>query len=139
MLSKKRIPELGPLEFRLLRILWKCAPAAARDVLEFYNRKSDRKLKYTTVMTLLPRMTEKGVVEVDGTRRPFQFIAAVSREQMLRQRVQEFVDVFFEGEAVDLAVRLVEDTPLSEDSLRRLEESLRRHREGQEDSGFGES
>jgi hypothetical protein len=47
---------------------------------------------------------------------------------MLRQRVSEFVDLFFDGQPVDLAVRLVEETDLSEESLKRLEETLERHK-----------
>lgn len=124
----KLIPELGPLEFKLLRTLWRISPASAREVQEEYNRRSGKSLKYTTVMTLLTRMADKGVVRVDRERQPFKFAPAISREQMLRQRVREFVDLFFDGEPVDLAVRLVEETDLSEESLRRLEAILERHR-----------
>ncbi|HUV14435.1 MAG TPA: BlaI/MecI/CopY family transcriptional regulator [Acidobacteriota bacterium] len=125
---RKQIPELGPLEFKLLRTLWRISPASAKEVQEEYNRRSGKDLKYTTVMTLLTRLAEKDVLKVDRERQPFKFVPAVSREQMLRQRVHEFVDLFFDGQPVDLAVRLVEETDLSEESLRRLEETLERHK-----------
>ncbi len=128
MTAKAAVPELGPLEYQLLRILWKSAPATAREVLEGYNRKAPKKLKYTTIMTLLTRMVEKRVLEVDRRRQPFQFEPRVTREQMQRDRVNEFVNLFFEGRAVDLAVRLVEETPLSPEAVRRLEASLERHK-----------
>jgi len=123
------IPELGPLEFRLLRILWKLQPATARGVLEVYNSSVSKELKYTTIMTLLTRMVEKGVLKVDRSRQPFHFSTNVGRDQMLTQRMHEFVDVFFDGQAVDLAVRLVEENPLSEEALLRLESILRRQKE----------
>ncbi len=125
MSERQEVPELGPLEYQLLRLLWKLAPASAREVLEAYNRKARRPLKYTTVMTLLTRMSEKGVLEADRSRQPFEFRPLVSREQMLAVRVHDFVDRFFEGSAVDLAVRLVQESELSEDSIRRLEQLLR--------------
>jgi predicted transcriptional regulator len=128
MLMRREIPELGPLEFKLLRTLWRISPASAKEVQEEYNRRSGKDLKYTTVMTLLTRLAEKDVLRVDRERQPFKFAPAVSREQMLRQRVHEFVDLFFDGQPVDLAVRLVEETDLSEESLRRLEETLERHK-----------
>ncbi len=137
MTRKKTIPELGPLEFTLLRILWKRPAVSAREVLDAYNRHADKPLKYTTVMTLLTRMAEKGVLEVDRQRQPFQFSPVVGREQMLRQRVREFVDVFFDGRPSELALRLVEEGPLSDETLRRLEATLRRHRESS-GSGDGE-
>lgn len=129
MADKNGIPELGPLEFQLLRLLWRKAPSTARQVLERYNRQAEKKLKYTTVMTLLTRMVEKGVLTVDRSRQPFYFRAAVGREQMLRQRIVEFVELFFEGRALDLAVRLVEENALSAESIERLEGILRKHRQ----------
>ncbi len=125
MSKQTDIPQLGPLEYQLLRLLWKLAPAPARQILEAYNRKARRPLKYTTVMTLLTRMADKGVLEADRSRQPFEFRPLVTREQMLAQRVNDFVDRFFEGRAVDLAVRLVEEGDLSPDSIRRLERLLR--------------
>ncbi len=125
MSKAQQIPDLGPLEFQLLRILWKSAPASARRILECYNRKASRPLKYTTVMTLLSRMVDKGVLEADRSRQPYEFRPRVSREQILRHRVRDFVDRFFEGSAADLAVRLVQESELSEESIQRLELLLR--------------
>ena len=125
MTRKNPVPELGPLEFSLLRILWKKSPATAGEVLEEYNARSSRPLAYTTVMTLLTRLVEKGVLRADRERQPFEFSPRVGREAVLKQRVREFVDVFFDGRAADLAVRLVEEGPLSPEATRRLEELLR--------------
>ena len=127
---KKRpdIPELGPLEFQLMRILWEAQPVTAREVLEAHNKIARRSLKYTTVMTLLTRMVEKGVLRVDRSGIPFRFRPCVARDQILRQRLCEFVDLFFDGRAVDLALRLVEEEHLSEETVHRLERLLRRSR-----------
>ena len=123
-MKKKVVPELGPLEFKLLRILWSHDSLTAPQVLEEYNRKAKPPLAYTTVMTLLGRLAEKGALAVNRERQPYRFSAAISREQMLRQRVRDFVNLFFEGQPLDLAMRLVEDAPLSDESVRRLEEVL---------------
>lgn len=130
--SKRRLPDLGPVEYKLLRILWKRQPATARQVLDEYNAGSPRRLKYTTVMTLLTRMAEKGVLDVDRERQPFTFSPCVSREQMLGQRIREFVETFFDGQPLDLALRLVEEADLDDSSLRRLEERLEQQRRERE-------
>jgi BlaI family penicillinase repressor len=124
-MAKKTVPELGPLEFKLLRILWKHDSLTAPQVLEEYNREAKTPLAYTTVMTLLGRLADKGALKVNRERQPYRFSAAITREQMLRQRVRDFVNVFFEGQPHDLVMRLVEDTPLSEESIQRLEDVLR--------------
>ena len=125
MARKNPVPDLGPLEFALLRILWKKSPATAGEVLEEYNARSARPLAYTTVMTLLTRLVDKGVLRADRERQPFAFTPRVGREAVIKQRVREFVDVFFDGRAADLAVRLVEEGPLPPEVTRRLEELLR--------------
>ena len=125
MAKKKTIPELGPLEFKLVRLLWKHDSLTAPKVLEEYNQQSETPLAYTTVMTLLGRLVDKGVLEVNREGQPYRFSAAITREQLLRQRVRDFVNLFFEGQPLDLVLRLVEETPLSEESVEKLEDVLR--------------
>ena len=125
----KQVPDLGPVEFQLLQILWRTKSATAGSVLTEYNAGAERPLKYTTVMTLLTRMVEKGVLEADRERQPFFFSPSISQERMVGQRVRDFVDLFFEGRAVELAVRLVEAGDLSPESIERLERILRHHKE----------
>jgi predicted transcriptional regulator len=125
---KKRVPDLGPLEFKLLRILWRHPSLTGPQVLAQYNKQADQPLAYTTVMTLLGRMADKGALKVSRERQPYQFTAAITRENMIRQRVRDFVNVFFEGEPLDLVVRLVEDTPMSDQSIQKLEEIVRQRK-----------
>lgn len=134
-MPKKNVPELGPLEYSLLNILWQRKQAAtAGEVLEAYNEKAEKPLAYTTVSTLLTRMVEKGVLQAEKGRQPFHFTPLITREQLLRQRIRDFVGTFFGGQSVDLAVRLVEDEPLTEESIRQLETALRKHKSGRTQS-----
>ena len=128
MSPRKQIPELGPLEFKLVRLLWQCGSLTAPEVLEAYNEQAETPLAYTTVRTLLGRLVDKGALTANKERQPYRFSPAITREQTLRQRISEFVDVFFEGEPVELALRLVQDTPLSEESVEKLEQVLREHK-----------
>ncbi len=75
------------------------------------------------------RIADKRVLAVDKERQPFRFTPLVTRERLLRQRVRDFVGTFFGGRPVDLALRLVEGEPLSEESIQQLEAALRRHKE----------
>lgn len=119
---------MGPVEHNLLRLLWKRAPLSARALRDAYNATVPRPLAYTTVMTLLNRLVEKSAVAVDRDEQPFQFRPLITREQVLRQRVRDFVDFFFDGRSIDLAVRLVEEEPLSDEACDRLEAILQKAR-----------
>lgn len=134
-MSKNNVPELGPLEFSLLSILWQLRQATAGEVLEVYNKQAEKPVAYTTISTLLTRMVEKQVLQVEKDRQPFHFTPSITREQLLRQRIRDFVGTFFGGQSVDLAVRLVEDEPLTEVSIRQLEAALQKHKEGLEKKG----
>jgi BlaI family penicillinase repressor len=124
MAKRKKIPDLGPLEFRLMEILWEQPGLTAPEVLELYNSRADKPLAYTTVMTLLGRLVDKGMIEANRERQPYRFSPVVKRDQIYKQRVREFVDLFFGGKAIDLMVNLVKSEGLTEESIRRLEEAI---------------
>ena len=124
-MTRRKVPDLGPLEVKLLRILWSEDALTAPQVLEKYNRQSRTPLAYTTVMTLLGRLTEKGVLKVDRQRQPYRFSVLIPREKILTQRIHDFVNLFFEGQPLDLVTRLVEEVPFSDEAMERLENVLR--------------
>lgn len=71
--------QLGQLEAVVMHRLWEWArPASVREVLDDLQR--DRKIAYTTVMTVLDNLYGKGLVsrEMDG--RAYRYTAAMSRE-----------------------------------------------------------
>ncbi|HYO90071.1 MAG TPA: BlaI/MecI/CopY family transcriptional regulator [Pyrinomonadaceae bacterium] len=133
-MPQKNVPELGPLEYSLLSILWQRKQATAGEVLEAYNESAEKPLAYTTVSTLLTRMVEKGALQVEKDRQPFHFTPLITREQLLRQRIRDFVGMFFCCQSVDLAVRLVVDEPLTEESIKQLEAALQKHKAGRNKS-----
>jgi predicted transcriptional regulator len=51
---------LGPLEERIVTAIWRRGPSSVRQVLEDLLR--ERRIAYTTVMTVMSRLTEKGVL-----------------------------------------------------------------------------
>jgi predicted transcriptional regulator len=54
---------LGPLETEVMQVLWDAAqPLSVRDVLDVLNRDRAERLAYTTVMTVLARLADKGVL-----------------------------------------------------------------------------
>jgi predicted transcriptional regulator len=55
-------PRLGPLESRIMQVLWSCAPGEYAPVREVLGR-LDGDFAYTTVMTVLSRLHDKGLVQ----------------------------------------------------------------------------
>lgn len=70
-------PALGPLEQRVMARLWAAGPQTVGDVLDALNGSSDRRLAYTTVMTILVRLHDKGLVMREKDGRNYRYTAAV--------------------------------------------------------------
>ena len=78
-------PSLGPLERRVMARLWKAGPQTVGEALSALNGSSDRRLAYTTVMTILVRLHDKGLVTREKDGRNYRYTATVDEESVEAQ------------------------------------------------------
>ena len=121
----KTLPDLTPAEFDVMKVLWQLRRGTVAEVRAEHTRQFSSDLAYTTVMTLLGRLAGKGAVKVDKTRQPFLYKPALKRESIVRERLRDFLDSCFDGQAESLVLHLVEDETLGIDELRRIQKKLR--------------
>jgi predicted transcriptional regulator len=81
---------LGSLELAVMEVVWKRGRASVRDVLAELN-KQKRKFAYTTVMTVMQRLNDKGWLVADKSGRAFLYRAAFSGEEAEAQAVRKVV------------------------------------------------
>lgn len=117
-------PHITPAELNVLKVLWDLGPATVAQVRDGLTERSGEALAYTTVMTLMNQLAAKGALEVDRARQPFVYRPAVRRERVIQQRIREFLQSVFDGQAGELVMRLVDDAELSPEDLKRLEERI---------------
>ncbi|QUY41762.1 BlaI/MecI/CopY family transcriptional regulator [Acaryochloris marina] len=72
---------LGPLEFEILNLIWDLGTATVKQVHDQILANPDRELAYTSVTTVLNRLTKKGWLACDKQNRSFVWRPLVSREQ----------------------------------------------------------
>ena len=77
---------LGPSEARLMELAWKYASLTVKSALFHLGESSGT--AYTTVSTLLTRLTEKGLLAREKAGRNFSYRATIGREEFLRTRVE---------------------------------------------------
>lgn len=65
----------GPLEYEVMTVLWATGPANVPAVLDRVNasRREDKALAYTTVMTVLSRLHEKGLLSRERRGRGYEY------------------------------------------------------------------
>lgn len=72
---------LGPLETEIMQVLWQSDTALrVREVLDRLNDARQPPLAYTTVMTVMARLAEKGVLRREPAGRGYRYQAAVRDE-----------------------------------------------------------
>ena len=87
---------LGPLGQRVMERLWHNGPGTVGEVLETLNDQAARPLAYTTVMTILTRLHERGIVTREKVVRQYRYIAAFSQTELGaeigRRELQKLID-----------------------------------------------
>ena len=115
---------LGPLEGRIMRVVWVGAvkpPFVVRDV-----RAHMSELAYTTVMSTLVRLAEKGLLRAEKAEgvRAHQYHAAGSPEEFLavesRRQVEGFVERYGDAALAAFWARLETLDPKSRSRLEKL-------------------
>ena len=72
---------LGPLEAEILQIVWELGSASVKDVHDRILSDPNRELAYTSVTTVLRRLTAKGWLACDKQGRAFYWRPLVTKEQ----------------------------------------------------------
>lgn len=111
-------PTLTPQELEIMKIVWERERSTVRDVYE--TLRARRKVAYTTVMTMMNILEQKGFLKKRREDRAYLYRAARPRQQVIRAMVREFVDRVFNGSAKPLLVQLMQDEPISEAELREI-------------------
>lgn len=107
-------------ELDVMSVLWDLGDATVTEVRE---RLTDD-LAYTTVLTVLRTLEQKGYVEHTGEGRAHRYRPLVKRETAGRNALRQLLAKIFQGSPELLMTNLVSDKNLSDEELRRLRKLL---------------
>lgn len=131
-MPRPRHEQPTPAELELLKILWdRGDPTSVRDVLEVVNRHANVPRAYTSVMSLLNVMTDKGHLRRFAQGRAFLYEAAAPREHTLRSLLGETLKRVCNGSPSLLVAHLLEHSQPAGNELeqiRRLVDEYQRRR-----------
>ena len=120
------LPDLGDLEREVMQLVWANGPVTAEAVRE----RLERRLKESTVRTVLRRLEDKGYVThtVDG--RTYVYQAAAPRGRVAAKAVQRIVDWFCNGSIEEVLVGMVDASMLDQRQLRLLADKVAKAKGG---------
>jgi BlaI family penicillinase repressor len=119
-------PTLTPQELAIMKVIWRLGKATVRDV--FDALRENRTVAYTTVMTMMKILEEKGYLTKGRVDRAYVYRPARPRQQVVGAMVRDFVDRVFDGAAGSLLLHLAKDRRLSKEeraSIRRAIEEMK--------------
>jgi len=107
-------------EADVMQVLWDHGPSVVNEVKD----KLHDELAYTTVLTILRTLEQKGYVKHEEEGRVHRYCAAVKEQAARKSALQHLTGKLFKGSAELLFTHLVSDQKLSQDQIKRMRELL---------------
>ncbi|MBS0191566.1 MAG: BlaI/MecI/CopY family transcriptional regulator [Phycisphaerales bacterium] len=117
-MAKKPI-ELGEAELAVMRALWDHGAQTVREVMNRLHERG-KNVAYTTVLTFLTRLEQKGVVASDKRDQAYVYKARISRQSVTISRIRSLVDQLYDGAAAPMLAQLIENERFTPDEISQL-------------------
>jgi len=110
-------------ELEIMKVVWELQTATVREVYEILLQR--RKIAYTTVMTMMNILEEKGYLRKRAEGKAYLYRPTKAKGKVIKAMVQDFVNRVFNGSAQPLLVQLVKDRHLSEKDLQKIARQIK--------------
>lgn len=114
------MPEPTERELEALKILWEKGEATVREVCDGICQ-GNLELAYTTVLSLLQVMEQKGLVSHRREGKAYVYQATIERSKTFRELAGDFLDRVFDGAVDQYLVHALASRKLSNQELEELE------------------
>jgi len=118
----KRKQFLGEVELEILTVVWKSGEATVQDVLD--DILTRRKAAYTSVMTMMKNLAQKGFLKHRTEGRSFVYSPAISQDEIKRSLLKDTVDSVFQGSSVELLQNLLDQEALGSKEIEELKKLI---------------
>lgn len=102
--GRHAILDLAPLELDCLSVLWPIGEGTVREIREALHERRPR--AYTTIMTIMDRMAQKGIVSRRKAGRAWLYSPNVTAGEARARAVRRLVEHFFAGSSDALRAQL---------------------------------
>lgn len=105
-----------PRELAVMSVLWKLGSASVTQVRD----ELDEPLAYTSVLSALQTLEDKGYVRHEAEGRAYRYFATVNAEVAGTSAIARIRDAIFQGSSERLFAHMVDDESLSKTELERI-------------------
>jgi predicted transcriptional regulator len=115
--ARRKSPTLTEVELELMEVLWQKGEASVGEIVEALP---EERLAYSSVLTVMRILEQKGYVTHEKEGRAFIYRPLVDREQARKNVVGYMLRRFFDNSPELLVVNLLENESLSQSEIDRL-------------------
>ncbi len=113
---------LGKVELEIYQIVCRLGVASVQAVVDEINL--TRKAAYTSVMTLMKNLADKGFLTFEKSGKKYLYRPAVAPEDLQQTLLERTLDKVFAGSSVDLVQSLVNSERIGSDELKQIRKLL---------------
>ncbi len=112
-------------ELEALKVLWERGKATVREIYqEMKPRDGEGELAYTTVLSLLQTMEQKGLVGHESAGKAYLYFAWAQRDSTFRSLAGSFLDQVFDGALGEYVARALQSRRPSLAELEKIEKMI---------------
>lgn len=120
---------LTPTEWHLMECLWERAPRTGREAVEDMTKRVG--WSRSTTLTMLRRMTEKGLIRCDEPEGVKTYSPAISRQEAVLQETDSFLARVYRGSVSTLVSAITSRQQLTRQEIEELYDIIRQAEEVQ--------
>ncbi len=120
--------QLTTAEWHLMECLWERCPRTGREAVEDMKRRVG--WSRSTTLTMLRRMTEKGLLECRDDGQVLIYLPLIQREEAVRQETDSFLSRVYQGSVSMMVSAITRKQALSQEEIDALYAILKKAEEG---------
>ena len=132
-MARPRYDNPTPAELEVLTVIWDRSECTVREVMDILNHQ--RKRAYTSVMSLLNVMTDKGLLKRRPQGRAFIYSARIGRRATCNRLLGDLLRRAFEGSPTALVAQLLDQANPTRGELDQIRKAIDSYEK--EDEGTG--
>jgi predicted transcriptional regulator len=120
-MPRKKTSTLTNAEHRIMEVIWAKGSATVADVVQALHGKD----AYTTILTLMRILKEKGYLSSRKEGRAFVFVPRVDRDTAARKAVHQLLSKFFAGSPSELVLSFLREEELTPQELDAIKKKIK--------------
>src|SRR6266511_951107 len=120
-MPRKKTLTLTNAEHRIMEVIWAKGSATVADVVEALKGED----AYTTILTLMRILKDKGYLSSRKEGRAFVFVPKVDRDTVARKAVSQLLSKFFAGSPSELVLSFLREEELTPQELDAIKKKIR--------------